>query len=290
MLPVLPQYDLFCCMLINRLIFVSSSPFALVSEVGGISEETAACDWWSLGAILFELLTGMVSQKVLKKCVFVAKVLWDVCRCLGFQLSHTLYGLARSCVILRVCLYVFEPAEFVAFGVLCTTHACVWGASWLPSLTLVLGECQGCRCDFLPQPELHLLGQGVSSPRASLLAPGAAPGLEHADLRWAWKVKSRAALEGATTQLVPYMGCLRDHLLRQAWEEGEPLFGRQQIHIQLLHKSGNTFPFCWVTSCVIYTNYNFMLSWRTNTHTVARTDTQCRCSSICYCRLNLNKF
>ncbi|XP_032398820.1 ribosomal protein S6 kinase delta-1 [Etheostoma spectabile] len=28
-------------------------------EVGGISEGTAACDWWSLGAILFELLTGM---------------------------------------------------------------------------------------------------------------------------------------------------------------------------------------------------------------------------------------
>ncbi|XP_044025299.1 ribosomal protein S6 kinase delta-1 isoform X2 [Siniperca chuatsi] len=28
-------------------------------EVGGISEETAACDWWSFGAILFELLTGM---------------------------------------------------------------------------------------------------------------------------------------------------------------------------------------------------------------------------------------
>uniref|UniRef100_A0A3B4D2I0 Ribosomal protein S6 kinase delta-1 n=1 Tax=Pygocentrus nattereri TaxID=42514 RepID=A0A3B4D2I0_PYGNA len=27
-------------------------------EVGGISEETAACDWWSLGALLFELLTG----------------------------------------------------------------------------------------------------------------------------------------------------------------------------------------------------------------------------------------
>lgn len=27
-------------------------------EVGGISEETAACDWWSLGAILFELLIG----------------------------------------------------------------------------------------------------------------------------------------------------------------------------------------------------------------------------------------
>ncbi|XP_033999883.1 ribosomal protein S6 kinase delta-1 isoform X1 [Trematomus bernacchii] len=28
-------------------------------EVGGISEETASCDWWSLGAVLFELLTGM---------------------------------------------------------------------------------------------------------------------------------------------------------------------------------------------------------------------------------------
>lgn len=84
---------------------------ALVSEVGGISEETAACDWWSLGAILFELLTGMVSQKVQKKnVIFVAKVLWDVCRCLGFQLSHTLYGRARLCVcvIVRACLYVFE--------------------------------------------------------------------------------------------------------------------------------------------------------------------------------------
>ncbi|XP_061075822.1 ribosomal protein S6 kinase-like 1 isoform X2 [Conger conger] len=28
-------------------------------EVGGVSELTEACDWWSLGALLFELLTGM---------------------------------------------------------------------------------------------------------------------------------------------------------------------------------------------------------------------------------------
>lgn len=51
--------------------------------MGGISEETPACDWWSLGAILFELLTGMVSKKVVKMLVFVAEVLWDVSRCLS---------------------------------------------------------------------------------------------------------------------------------------------------------------------------------------------------------------
>nr|XP_057913199.1 ribosomal protein S6 kinase delta-1 isoform X2 [Doryrhamphus excisus] len=39
-------------------------------EVGGISEETAACDWWSLGAILFELLTG--TDKILPAAVLTA--------------------------------------------------------------------------------------------------------------------------------------------------------------------------------------------------------------------------
>lgn len=31
------------------------------TEVGGISELTEACDWWSFGSLLYELLTGMVS-------------------------------------------------------------------------------------------------------------------------------------------------------------------------------------------------------------------------------------
>ncbi len=180
-------------LLVNLLsISLSALSPALVSEVGGISEETVACDWWSLGAILFELLTGTVSQKVQKK-----KMLSLLLRCYGMSVgvlafnSLSLFMVVPGCVwfCARVCVCLSR------WSLLFAVCMYVWGASWLPSHTLVLGECQGCRCDFLPQPELHLLGQGVSSPRASLLAPGAALGFERADPRSAWKVKTGAALK-----------------------------------------------------------------------------------------------
>lgn len=210
-----PAHNLCLCLEIHCFLC-----FTFVSEVGGISEETAACDWWSLGAILFELLTGMVSQKKKKKffvsgCLCLSTLSRSLCQC---------QVMCWFCVCASLCLWVA--------GVRCPWCVCVvWGPSWLLSLTLVLGECQGCLCDFLPQSELHLLGQGVSSPWAYLLAPGAALGFEHADPRSARKVKTRLALE------VLELGWSRNRavwgtILRQAWEEGKSLF---------VWKSTNTF-------------------------------------------------
>ncbi len=34
--------------------------YIIFSELGGLGDVTEACDWWSLGAILFEILTGQV--------------------------------------------------------------------------------------------------------------------------------------------------------------------------------------------------------------------------------------
>lgn len=87
-------------LLFNLLIICVS--LALASEVGGIGEETASCDWWSLGAILFELLTGMVSQKVQKLFCFVFLSLLR--RCCGMSVgvlafnSLTLFMVVPGCV------------------------------------------------------------------------------------------------------------------------------------------------------------------------------------------------
>lgn len=125
----------------------------------------------------------------------------------------------------------------------------VRGASWLQSLTLVLRECQGCRCDFLPQPELHLLGHGVSSHRASLLAPRAALGLEHTDLRSPWKVKTRAALKVLQLGWSSIRG---DHLLRPAWEKGE--------NLRAFYSEDNGYIYSCYACTQTHANYNLLLS------------------------------
>ena len=48
------------CSVLNNRYFKVNVNFLFLQEIGGVSKITEACDWWSLGALLFELLTGMV--------------------------------------------------------------------------------------------------------------------------------------------------------------------------------------------------------------------------------------
>ena len=44
----------------GRLLHTVLSFVCLCAELEGLTEPTLAADWWSLGAILFEILTGQV--------------------------------------------------------------------------------------------------------------------------------------------------------------------------------------------------------------------------------------
>lgn len=58
----------------------------MLTEIGGVSRITEACDWWSLGALLFELLTGMVSKKHYGHGQSYEANVW-------FMVSHTICSL-----------------------------------------------------------------------------------------------------------------------------------------------------------------------------------------------------
>lgn len=173
----------------------------------------------------------------------------------GVLASNTLTHSLWSCQVVcdSVCAWVFVVRGFVC--------ECVWGASWLLPLTLVLRECQGCRCDFLHQPELHLLGHGVSSPWAFLLAPGASLGSDHSVLTLVWKVKTGAdpgmphsTVSGAEPSKAPSS--------ETAGEKGEG--GSTDTHLSVIH-----------TYMDAHANYNLLFSWRTQMHTQV---SECRCS------------
>lgn len=46
----------------ERVLLCEMGMCSCLTEVGGISEPTEACDWWSYGSLLYELLTGTVSS------------------------------------------------------------------------------------------------------------------------------------------------------------------------------------------------------------------------------------
>lgn len=62
-------------------------------EVGGIGEETAACDWWSLGALLFELIVGKVRVVYLSTVILFSNSFLIA----DFKCAHYLYIKTTTC-------------------------------------------------------------------------------------------------------------------------------------------------------------------------------------------------
>lgn len=116
-----------------------------------------------------------------------------------------------------------------------------------------------------PQPELHLPGQWVNSPRASLLAPGASPGSRFAVFRSACKLETWAALK------VLQLGRSRI---------------RGTIFQVRLREGGSVAPFfllliilCFAENKHIdaHSNYNLWLSWWTIADCNKRSHVQVQC-------------
>lgn len=128
-------------------------------------------------------------------------MLSDVYRCLGFQLAHVLFKAVPGCVLVfaraSLCVWV------VAVGCLC-----VWSASWLPSLTLVLGECQGCLW-LSPPVWAPSAGPGGQLSLGIFAGSWSSAGLWARRSEVGEEGEDQASSQGAGTRLVQDQGCLR---------------------------------------------------------------------------------